>query len=222
MPPHLTIRQIEDSLAASLAALGPGELYDPARRRIVLDRLWHTPQHAESSLRMLDTFLDQRGWLSAAGTLVVADKVKGPFSILPLCCALALSRKKHLLIWKETADSLHGTSELFGNVEVLADGNAPILICHDVLVYGYAIVKMLVDLRTRLDPLATMAARLQIASLVRLASEDDFSRLLQLIEGEAKYSLKPEQFAFLADVSGEWDQLSLDARSPSSSFSSRD
>ena len=198
----------EKSLQAKLAEhFGNDQFYDKTTKRINLDPLWHSPQTAKSCLKILERFFDRQGWLEKAGGVLVADKVKVPFSILPLVCSIAISRERKLIIWKENADIIHGTSQLFGDIAgLIKTKGTEILICHDVFVHGYALVKILCDLNRIIGDACPME-KIKISAAVNLAGEDEIDHLLELTSQQTGLRLIRSQFDFLADVSVEWSQI---------------
>jgi len=112
-----------------------------------IDRLLYRPNLLKKIANLIADYLKEED-KDKFSAIVVPDKLKGPFGILPIGILVAIKLNKRLIIWKEFAI---GFERLFGVEAEIEDKSPPsekgVLILHDVVVKGNTIVKITEELR---------------------------------------------------------------------------
>lgn len=173
--------------------------------RIQLGPLWHTSEQLNSSLKIIEDFLNKNKLIEKCTTIAIADTLKSQFTIFPHACILAHKYNKSLIIWKERAEYLRGRDIIFGDVGLESE---KILILQDIILGGYTIVKLLVDLQRLKKNSGKKIENIDIATLIKLMNDDSMNNLIKLINEQASdFQILNNNFTCLLDLSNQWSEV---------------
>ncbi len=174
--------------------------------RIELQHLWHKKELLNSSLKLIEKFLDENDLLKECTAIAIPETVKSQFSIFPHACILSNKHNKNLYIWKENAGYLGGKefSILFGEHHI---GREPesVLIIQNIIYGGYTIVEMIEHFYRIQREHNRQIKNIKIAILVNLANEEQTNNMITLINQVARnFNITKNNFKYMIEISELW------------------
>ncbi len=86
--------------------------------KIELQRLWHKKELLNSSLKLIEKFLDENYLLKECTSFAISEKLKSHFGIFPHACIFSHKHNKNVFICKEGPGYPSGNSILFGEHQI--------------------------------------------------------------------------------------------------------
>lgn len=180
--------------------------------KIELQHLWHKKELLNSSLKLIEKFLDKNDLLKGCTSIAISETLKSHFGIFPHACILSHKHNKNLFIWKEGVGYPRGNSILFGEHHI-GGGPESVLILQNIIFGGYTIVKMIEHFYKIHREHNKQINNIKIAILVNLANEEQTNNMITLINQVARnFNITKSNFKYMIEISEHWHKAFINER----------